>query len=147
MSTIKENSTIKVMYKGTLADGTVFEDIPETESFEFTLGEEQVLPDFESGLVGLKAGDKKTITIPADNAYGERMEDLVIELERDQFPDDPPPEVGEQFEIMEKDAEEGDDPILVTIKSLNDTTVTVDANHPLAGEVLTFEVTVKEIIG
>jgi len=137
----KSGDIVKVHYTGTLEDGTVFDTSVEREPLEFTLGQGQLIPGFEQAVIGMKVGDLKTIEIPADQAYGPHRDDLILVIERDQLPVDLDPKVGQQLQMMQADGRS----IVVTITDVFETTVTIDANHPLAGKKLTFEIELVEI--
>jgi len=137
----KSGDTVKVHYTGTLEDGTVFDTSVEREPLEFTLGQGQLIPGFEQAVIGMKIGDLKTINIPADQAYGPYHDDLILVIERDQLPEDLAPEVGQQLQMTQADGEV----VRVMISDVSEATVTIDANHPLAGKDLTFEIELIEI--
>ena len=137
----KNGDTVQVNYTGKLADGTVFDSSVGREPLEFTLGEGQVIPGFEKAVFGMKVGEKKTVTIPVDEAYGPRRDDMVGELPREKLPSDLTPEVGQQLIMARPDGEK----TIVTITSVSDNTVMIDANHPLAGKDLTFEIELVKI--
>ncbi len=143
MATIKEGDTVKVHYTGTIADGTVFDSSREREPLEVTLGEGKLIPGFEKAVVGMNVGDTSKVTIPSEEAYGEKREDMVIDVDRGQIPPDIKPEVGQQLQIQQKDG--GAIPVVIT--EITDETVQLDANHPLAGQELTFEIEVVEVVG
>lgn len=142
MSEAKQGSNVKVHYTGKKdSDGTVFDSSEGKDPLEFKLGEGQLIPGFEAAVEGMKAGESNTVKIPSDQAYGEPREDLVIKFERDRLPDDITPEVGQQLQLQHKDGEN----IPVVIKELTENEITLDANHPLAGEDLVFEIEVVEV--
>ena len=142
MATIKKGDTVKVHYTGTIADGTVFDTSKEREPLEFTLGEGKLIPGFEKAVEGMGVGDSSSVTIPSDEAYGEKKDDMVIDVERSQIPPDIKPEVGQQLQIQQKDG--GAIPVVIT--DVTEQTVKLDANHPLAGQDLTFEIEVVEVV-
>ena len=109
---------------------------------EVAIGEEQFFLQIEEALVGMAVGDKKTVTIPAEDAFGEYDADRVFTVERKQFPKDINPEVGQELELIAED----DESIGVTVVDANDESVTLDANHPLAGEELNYEFELVEIL-
>ena len=133
--------TVQVNYTGKLADGTVFDSSIGREPLEFTLGTGQVIPGFEKAVLGMKVGEKKTVTIPVDEAYGPHHDDLVAEVPREKLPEDITPEVGQQLGVKRTDGGTS----IVTIISVSDNAVTIDANHPLAGKDLTFEIELVKI--
>jgi peptidylprolyl isomerase len=137
----KNGDTVQVNYTGKLADGTVFDSSVGREPLEFTLGADQVIPGFEKAVFGMKVGEKKTVTIPVDEAYGPRLDDLVGELPREKLPSDLTPEVGQQLVMTRPDGGK----VIVTITGVSDNTVMIDANHPLAGKDLTFEIELVKI--
>lgn len=139
--TIENGDTVQVHYTGTLEDGTEFDSSRDRAPLEFTVGEGQVIPGFEDMVRGLEAGDTETATLPPEDAYGERDEQRLIEVERDQLPDEIEPEIGMQLEIQQPNGR----PARVSITEIGDETVTLDANHPLAGKELTFEIEVLDV--
>jgi peptidylprolyl isomerase len=136
MSEAKPGDKVKVHYTGKLADGTQFDSSADQEPLEFTLGAGEVIQGFEEAVVGMNPGDTKTATIGADEAYGDYDEDLVLEVERDQFPPEITPEVGQRLQLHQPDGEV----VGAVVTGFDDETVTLDANHPLAGQDLTFEI-------
>ena len=138
----KVGDTIKVHYTGTLDDGTVFDSSVGREPLQFTIGRGQMIPGFDKGVVGLNLSESKTITIPADQAYGPYRADLVQVVARDQFPTDSELEVGQMLQANQPNGQI----ILVTITNVTDSDVTLDANHRLAGKNLTFEIQLVEIV-
>ena len=138
----KNGDTVQVNYTGKLADGTVFDSSVGREPFEFTLGAGQAIPGFDNAIIGMKVGEKKTVTIPVDEAYGPHLDDMVIEVSRDRIRSDAEPKVGQ---ILEATGQNGET-IRFTIISISDNnTVTLDANHPLAGKDLTFDIELVKI--
>jgi len=138
----KVGDTIKVHYTGTLDDGTVFDSSVGREPLQFTIGRGQMIPGFDKGVVGLNLSESKTITIPADQAYGPYRADLVQVVARDQLPTDSELEVGQMLQASQPDGQI----ILVTITNVTDSNATLDANHRLAGKNLTFEIQLVEIV-
>ncbi len=137
----KNGDTVKVHYTGTLEDGTEFDSSRDREPLEFTLGEGKMIEGFEQAVLGMKVGEKKTVYIPVDQAYGEYNEDWVLEMERSKFPEDLNPEIGQQLSMVSQDGRAFN----VTVIAVSETTITVDANHRLAGKDLTFEIELIEI--
>lgn len=142
MSTVKEGDTVKVHYTGKLNDGTVFDSSEDREPLEFTMGEGQLIPGFEKAVEGLKEGDSTTVEIPTDEAYGERREDLELEVAKSELPDNVEPQVGMQLQMQQQQSGQA---IPVQITKVEDDKVTLDANHPLAGKDLTFDIELIEI--
>lgn len=141
MSTVKSGDTVKVHYTGKFDTGEVFDTSEGSEPLSFTVGAGQVIPGFEQALVGMQTGETKNIVVPPEQAYGERVEELVQTINRAQFQlGDVDPEVGMAIEMQ---TPQGNIPLVIT--KLTDTTVTLDANHPLAGASLHFALTLVEI--
>ena len=136
MSQVKSGDKVKVHYTGKLEDGSVFDSSREREPFEFTVGAGQVIPGFDNGVVGMTAGDQKTLTIEAEQAYGQRRDELVLEVKKDMFPENITPEVGQQLQMEQQDGQV----VNVVISEMKEEMVTLDANHPLAGKTLIFEI-------
>lgn len=141
MAQAKQGDTVKVHYKGTLEDGQVFDSSAEREPLEFTLGQGQIIPGFEEAVVGMESGEVKTVKIPAERAYGPHRADMAVQVGRDQFPPDLHPEIGQMLEVNQ----ENGDKIVVTVTEIDGDKVTLDANHPLAGKDLTFEIRIVEV--
>ena len=138
----KAGDTVKVHYTGTLVDGSQFDSSVGSDPLQFTIGAGQVIVGFDEGVTGMKVGEKKTVTIPAANAYGEYRSDLVFDIDKSQLNSTVPPAVGMQLTMTQQDGSKFN----VTIKAVNETTLTLDANHELAGKDLTFELELVEIV-
>jgi len=143
LSKVKDGDTVKVHYTGTLKDGQVFDTSAEREPLEFTLGEGQLIPGFEKAVVGMEVGDSASVDIPVDEAYGEAREDLVINVPKDQLPDEVEPKVGMQLQVNQENGQ----PIPVRITEIAEEELVLDANHPLAGKDLKFDIELVEIKG
>mgnify|MGYP003640190956 FL=1 len=141
MSQVKENNTVKVNYTGKLVDGQVFDSSEGKEPLEITLGQGQLIPGFEKGLIDMKLNEKKTITIAKDEAYGDVNDALIQEVNKEQLPQDMAPEVGMGLVSKTPDGQE----INLLVVEVKDTTIVVDGNHPLAGKDLVFDLEVLEI--
>ncbi len=141
LAVAKDGNTVKVHYTGKLDDGTIFDTSVEREPLEFTIGAGQMIPGFEGAVRGMQVGQVKTVTIPAEEAYGPHNEDMVLVVERDKLPENLNPVVGQRLQMQQ---ENGNMTVLVVI-DFSDTTITLDANHPLAGKALTFEIELLEI--
>lgn len=137
----KVGDTISVHYTGRLADGQVFDSSEGNDPLAFVIGARQVIPGFENGVVGLAIGDKKTIEIKAEDAYGARAEELSQTVQRELLRMDVQPEIGMSFMVQTPDGQE----IPVSITEITEETITLDANHPLAGKDLTFDVEVVDL--
>lgn len=135
---ITQGNTVKVHYTGKLEDNQVFDSSNGKEPIEFLVGSQQVIEGFESAVLGLTKGDKTTVNIPADKAYGELREDLLITVPKNQVPSDV--QVGAQLQGIGQNGE----PFNVTVKTVSESEVVLDANHPLAGKNLIFEIEVVD---
>ncbi len=140
---VKNGDTIKIHYKGRLDDGTVFDSSEGRAPLEFTVGGGMVIPGFDAGVKDMTIGDKKTIHIPAAEAYGEKQDNLVMEFPKDQFPPDMKPEPGMQLNMSSNTGQVM--PVIIT--EVKDDTVMLDANHQLAGKDLIFDLELMEING
>lgn len=141
MAQAKEGDTVKVHYTGKLQDGTVFDSSDERAPIEFTIGEGQVISGFEQAVVGMEPGETKTATVPAEEAYGPHRDEMLLEVDREQFPEDVQPETGQQLQISQPDGRT----FFVTVSDISESSVVLDANHPLAGKDLTFEIRLVEV--
>ena len=142
MSQVKANDTVKVHYTGKLADGQVFDSSVERgEPIEFTMGQGQLIPGFEKGLIDMKVNEKKTINIPKEEAYGEPREELIQEVQKSQLPEEIKPEVGMGLVSKSPDGQE----MNLVVRDVKEETIVVDGNHPLAGKDLVFDLEVVEI--
>ena len=142
MAQAKKGDTVKVHYTGKLDDGTVFDSSLEREPLQFTIGEGQLIPDFEEGVVGLSPDESKTVNIPADKAYGPHHEEMIMEVSRDQFPKDLEPRVDQRLQVSQPDGQS----FVVLVTGVSETSVTLDGNHPLAGKDLAFDIQLVEIV-
>jgi len=141
MSLVKENDTVKVHYTGKLADGQVFDSSEGKDPIEFTLGQGQLIPGFEKGLINMKLNEKKTINIPKDEAYGDSREDLIQEVQKSELPEEIKPEVGMGLVSKSQDGRE----MNLVVAEVKEESIVVDGNHPLAGKDLVFDLEVVEI--
>jgi len=141
MTQVKQGDTIKVHYSGKLSDGTVFDSSVEGEPLEFTVGQGQIIPGFEEAVTGMSEGEKTTALVPADQAYGPHHAEGVIDVPRDRIPAEIAPEVGQQLQMQSKDGQ----PVPVRVVEVAEETIKVDANHPLAGKDLTFDIEVVSV--
>jgi peptidylprolyl isomerase len=137
----QSGDTVRVHYTGTLEDGTRFDSSEGREPLEFTLGDGEVIAGFEEAVQGMDPGDTRTVTLPADDAYGQRHDHMILELDRDQLPPEREPEVGDEV-VLGTDEGHRIPALIVDVK---EDTVVVDANHPLAGEDLTLEIELVDI--
>lgn len=141
MTQAKQGDTVKVHYTGKLSDGKVFDSSEGQEPLAFTIGKGRVIQGFESGVLGMEVGEKKTITIPPEEAYGLRNEELVAVINKSDIPSNIDVAVGQRLQIRQPDGQG----IPVTMTEVTDESVTLDANHPLAGQELVFDVELMEI--
>ena len=141
MQQAKSGDTVKVHYSGRLTDGTTFDSSSGRDPLEFKVGNGDVIKGFDDGVTGMAVGDKKTVQIPADDAYGQKEDDRIVKFPRTNFPSDMEPEVGMQLNMTNG----GGQVIPVTIVDMDGENVTLDANHPLAGEDLIFDIELVDI--
>ena len=141
MTQAKNGDTVKIHYTGRLQDGTVFDTSSDREPLQFNIGSGQVIPGFEEAVTGMTVGEKKTTLIPCDKAYGERNPSMLMVVDRKHVPADINPEVGLRLQVGSPSGEL----LAVTIIEVNDENITLDANPPLAGEDLTFDLELVEI--
>jgi peptidylprolyl isomerase len=141
MAHAKNGDTVRVHYTGRLEDGEVFDSSHGRQPLEFTIGSGQVIAGFDQAVSGMETGAERTVTIPAEQAYGERRPELVLHVDREHFPDHLEPNVGQQLEMSR-----GDDSFVVTVAEVGEGQVTLDANHPLAGKDLIFDLELVEIV-
>jgi peptidylprolyl isomerase len=142
MAQAKTGDIVKVHYTGKLDDGTVFDSSEGRNLLEFKIGEGRLIPDFEQAVVGMEPGDSKTIQIASENAYGPYHEEMVINVERKDLPEDLEPKVDQQLQVRQKEGEE----FVVTVTEVTETSVKLDGNHPLAGKDLTFDIELAEVV-
>ncbi|MDF1545937.1 MAG: peptidylprolyl isomerase [bacterium] len=142
MAQVKSGDKVKVHYTGKLESGDQFDSSVGREPLEFQVGSGQVIKGFDEGLMEMSVGDKKSITIEPDDAYGQRREDFIMDVPIKEFPENIKPEVGQELELKQPDGSS----VAVKIVDLNEEHVRLDANHPLAGEVLIFELELVEIV-
>ncbi|HID19321.1 MAG TPA: peptidylprolyl isomerase [Methanophagales archaeon] len=142
MAQAKIGDTIRVHYTGKFEDGMVFDTSTDGDPLEFTIGNGQVIPGFEEAVVGMSPGESKTTNIPVEKAYGPHREDQVQVVDRKKLPADLKPEIGQQLEGRQPDGEI----IVATVTDVTKSSVTLDANHPLAGKPLIFEIQLIEIV-
>lgn len=141
MQEVKKGDTIKVHYHGTLTDGTIFDSSNGREPLEFEVGAGMMIEGFDQGVLGMVLGVKKQISIPAEQAYGDKREDMIMEFPIDRFPADMVPEVGMQLNMSNNEG----DQFPVQIVEVADEYVLLDGNHPLAGKDLIFDIEVVDI--
>ncbi len=135
MAQAKNGDQVSVHYTGKLVDGSIFDSSIGEEPLVFTLGDEEVIEGFEEGVLGMAVGEKKTVVLAPEKAYGQRDDEMLIVVPIAEMPIDFEIEVGDELEIMDEE----DEPFLVVVSQLSEDSVTLDGNPPLAGETLTFE--------
>jgi peptidylprolyl isomerase len=135
MESAKSGDRVRVHYTGQLADGEVFDSSHGSEPLEFKVGSGEVIRGFDDAVTGMAPGESRRVTIPAQDAYGQRREELVVTVPRERFPDDFEPEPGMNL-ALDQDGHQ----VVLRILSVTETDVVLDGNHPLAGEDLTFDV-------
>lgn len=141
MSSAREGNIVRVHYTGKLVDGTVFDSSSGREPLEFTIGSGMLIPGFERGVVAMEPGDRRTIRIPAADAYGPRIDENVVVIERRDLPAGMDPRVGEHLEISGGEGER----VSVRVTETSEGSITLDANHPLAGQELVFDIELLDI--
>lgn len=141
MNQVKENNTVKVNYTGKLSDGQIFDSSEGKQPLEFTLGQGQLIPGFEKGLIDMKLNEKKTITVAKEEAYGDVNKDLIQEVKKTELPQDMTPEVGMGLVSKSPDGQE----MNLMVVEVKEESIVIDGNHPLAGKELVFDLEVIEI--
>jgi len=142
MTQAKSGDKVRIHYTGTLDDGTQFDSSEGHDPLEFALGGGQVIPGFDSAVDGMTVGESRTVTIAPEEAYGQRHEQLVQQVSRDALPEDMEPAVGMQLQSQSPDGQI----MNLIVTEVADDSITVDANHPLSGQALTFEIELVEIV-
>ncbi len=137
----EHGNTVAIHYTGKLDDGTVFDSSRDREPLEFTIGQRQIIPSFEQGVIGMEPGESKTINIPADQAYGPHEPEKVIEVDRAQMP----PQMQLEIGMRVQGGQPGGETVEFTVIDITDSAVTLDGNHPLAGKDLTFDIQLVNI--
>lgn len=137
---IKQGDTVKVHYTGTLEDGEIFDSSQGKPPLSFTIGSGQVIPGFNDAVIGMEVGETKDVTIPVEQAYGERKDELVIIAPVEQIPPGLKPEIGQMLEVGGASG----DILKMRVVQLDDKNITLDANPPLAGQNLTFQIEIVE---
>lgn len=141
MSQAKSGDTVHVHYTGKLEDGSVFDSSEGRDPLTFELGKKMVVPGFETAVTGMEVGEKKTVSFPSDEAYGPRMDQLVFTVPRQNLPPGYDPQQGQMLRMETKDGRQMD----VMVVEATEAGVKLDANHPLAGKDLTFDVELVKI--
>ena len=142
MSTAKSGDTVRIHYTGTLADGTQFDSSEGRDPLEFALGGGQVIPGFDNAVTGMAVGDKRSVTIEPEEAYGPRHDQLVQVVPRDRLPEDMKPTIGMELQAQNEEGQV----MSFVVTAEDDESITVDGNHPLAGQALAFGLELVEIV-
>ena len=139
----RSGDTVRVHYTGRLDDETVFDSSEGRAPLSFTLGSGQVVPGFERAVSGLEVGESRTVRMEPAEAYGPHRDELVLTVPHDAFPDGTPPQTGQRLQL----GLQGGGTVNAEVTDVGEDVVTLDANHPLAGQALTFDVTLIEVDG
>lgn len=142
MASAAAGDTVRIHYTGRLDDGTVFDSSEGREPLEFTLGSGQVIPGFDSAVTGMDVSQQKTVTISPDEAYGPHRDDLMLPVPRSRLPEGVDPQVGEMLQMSSADGQT----FQVTVAETHSDRLVLDANHPLAGQSLTFDIQLVAVV-
>ncbi len=142
MSKAQKGDTVKVHYVGKLKNGEVFDSSYDREPLEFTIGGGQLIKGFDNAVEGMEEGEKKTVTIPADEAYGPYREDMIIEVGKENLPEGLEPQVNQQLYMEDAQGQT----LIVTVTEVLENSIKLDANHPLAGKDLVFDIELISIV-
>ena len=141
MTPAKNGDRVKVNYTGKLNDGTVFDTTSGSSPLEFTIGAGQLIPDFEQAVIVMEPGDSKSIQVASENAYGQHYDERVMSIERKDLPEGLNPQLNQQLQVQQPNSQ----PFIVTVTEVSEKSITLDANHPLAGKDLVFDIQLAEI--
>ena len=141
MTQAKPGTTVSIHYTGTLDDGTTFDSSEGRDPLTFKLGEGEIIPGLENALSGMSVGEKKTVKIPSDEAYGPHRPEAIQQVPRESVPEHIPLDLGTQLQVQTPDGRA----LPVVVTEVTEQQVTLDANHPLAGKDLTFDVELVEV--
>ena len=142
MAQANSGDTVKIAYTGKLNDGTVFDSSEGRDPLEFVIGENTIIPTLEASVIGMSIGDKATVEVTAENAYGPHQPDAIQTVERSMIPAEVELAIGAQLQATAPDGQV----LVLTVSAVEETTVTLDGNHPLAGQDLTFDIELMEIV-
>lgn len=143
MQQVKKGDTVKVHYHGKLSSGETFDSSEGRDPLAFEVGSGMVIKGFDDGVTGMSVGDKKTLQIPVDQAYGAKNPDMIIPMPKDRFPQDMEIEVGMPLVMSDQNGQQ----FQVIVTEISEEAITLDANHPLAGQDLTFDIELVAIEG
>lgn len=135
MSEARNGDRVKVHYTGKLWDGRILGSTENNQPVEFTIGSGQIVPGIEKGIIGMEVGERKTITIPPEDGFGPRREELVVDVNKSELPENMEPAIGQRVRMPHDDGQNID----LVITDVAEDTITLDANHPLAGRMLLFD--------
>jgi FKBP-type peptidyl-prolyl cis-trans isomerase 2 len=142
MSAAQIGDTVLIHYTGKLDDGSVFDTSHQRGPLRVSLGETRLIPGFQKAVLGMQPGESKTATVPAAEAYGDHKAEMVLEVERANLPPEVTPKVGLDLQLQTQTGQ----PVPAKIVDVSDKAVTIDANHPLAGRALTFDIELVKIV-
>lgn len=142
MEKAKQGDKVKVHYKGFLEDGTVFDSSFDQDPLEFTIGNGEIIPGFENAVIGMEVGETKVVDLAPEDGYGEYNEMAKLEVPRESLPEHIQPEIGMMLQLTTPQNTQ----VLVRITDMDDTNVVLDANHPLAGKNLKFEIQLVDLV-
>jgi peptidylprolyl isomerase len=141
MAQARTGDKVKIHYTGKLTDGTVFDTTSERGPMEFTIGEGRLIPDFEQAVIGMTPGESKSFQVASENAYGPHRDEMVMTIARKDIPEGLNPQVNQKLQVQQSDNQ----PFVVTVTEVSEEGITLDANHPLAGKDLVFDIQLAEI--
>lgn len=141
MQAVKNGDTVRVHYHGRLTNGTTFDSSEGRDPLEFQVGAGMVIKGFDNGVMDMKVGDKRTVNIPVEEAYGPKNDQLIMEFPKDRIPADLNPQLGMELQMSNPEGQV----FQVKVAAIGDSSITLDANHPLAGEELVFDIELVEI--
>ena len=136
MTQAKNGDTVRVHYTGKLADGRVFDSSEKKDPIEVEIGKGKVIPGFENAIVGMEEGETKSVSVPKEEAYGSRRDELVIKVQKNALPENVTPTVGQRLNVQQPNGRV----VPVVVTETDEGSITIDANHPLADETLHFDI-------
>ncbi|MDQ7785001.1 MAG: FKBP-type peptidyl-prolyl cis-trans isomerase [Desulfomonilaceae bacterium] len=142
MTQARQGDTVKIHFTGTLPDGEVFDSSFERDPAQFTIGQGTVVPGIEEAVIGMEEGERKITVIPPEKGFGNPRSELLVEVERERFPEGLNPQVGQHLRFLKNDGQE----IMASVVNVSESSVVVDANHPLSGREITLDILLVEIV-